>query len=205
MSIKTNFVAAIAFIGAVFGVTGQAQALFDPTVPGLTYTGLSYTAPYGADHRNQVESAIESTLIPGSNAAYVGRLNSALDQEVTGSGSPAFANSLDGMCLDAGCTTGSWSFNPGTSNFVIAFIEIAAGGNSYLFKLDDFALFGNWNTSGLNDVGKQQKTLSHMDFYAFANPASTAVPEPGVLLLLGVGLAGLAGIQLRRRGPTSPV
>jgi len=196
MSIKARFISAILGAGALLAAAGPAQALYDPTVPGLTYTGLSYSAPFGAAHRTSVETAIETSLLPGSNAYFVGRLDSALDQDETGLGSPVFANSLDGMCLDAECTAGTWSFDPGAANFLIAFVEISAGGNAYLFKLADFGLLGNWNTSGLNDPDKSLKELSHMDFYAVAG-TGTNVPEPGVLLLLTFGLTGLAAIRRR--------
>ncbi|MGE0667992.1 MAG: hypothetical protein AB7O49_15655 [Sphingomonadales bacterium] len=200
MFTKASILATLIAFGAVLS-SAPALALYDPSVPGLTYTGLAYSAPFGAAHRTAVEGAIETSLLPGADAYFVGRLNSTLDQGETGAGSPVFASSLDGMCLDAGCTTGTWSFDPDASNFVIAFLEISAGGNAYLFKLDEFGLLGNWNTGGLNDLGKALKEVSHMDFYAVAGSGSTRVPEPGILLVLAIGMTALAGIHVGRRRP----
>lgn len=57
-----------------------------------------------------------------------------------------------------------------------------------VFELADNTLTGTWSISG-------QQELTHARLYGFGTP--TAVPEPGSLVLLGLGLSILA--VLRRR------
>lgn len=117
---------------------------------------------------------------------------------MAGSGSTYFANSLDGMCLDTGCTSGSWSFNAGPTNYLIAFIEISTSGTARLYEVTNYALLGNWNTNALSIEPDPIHRLSHMDFYAVLGDGAN-VPEPGVLLLLAIGLVGVSAISRRRR------
>lgn len=202
MRLKSNlFAPAVAAVVLAFAAV-PAHATFDPgSVPGMEYTGLSYSAPYGATHRATVEGDIESTLAPGVNVSYVGRLNDVLNQNV--SGGAIFDDSLDGACLDSGCTEGTWSFAAGLSNLMIAFIEISAAGGSKLYQLSDFAVAGVWNTHDLLTGGNTIPGLSHMDFYAAVPNSGTGgspVPEPSTaaLLALGVGAAAFSA-RLRRR------
>ncbi|MEN3977043.1 PEP-CTERM sorting domain-containing protein [Emcibacter sp. SYSU 3D8] len=197
MTIKANLLAAIIGIGALLAAAAPASALYDPTIPGLQFTGLTYSAPYGGPHRATVESDIES-LISG-DAYFVGRVNNNMVQEVAGSGSPYFANSLDGLCIDTGCTSGTWSFDPGPSNFLIAFVEISTAGISRLYEVVDYALLGSWNTNALSIEPEPIHRVSHMDFYAVLAETAGSVPEPGVIVLLGLGVAGIAGARWRRR------
>jgi hypothetical protein len=108
------------------------------------------------------------------------------------------------MCLDTGCTSGSWSFSPGPTNYLIAFVEISMAGTARLYEVTNYALLGSWNTNALSIEPEPIRRLSHMDFYPVLGDGAN-VPEPGVLLLLAVGLVGVSAIRRRRRDtPPAP-
>jgi hypothetical protein len=91
-----------------------------------------------------------------------------------------------------GDQSGTWTFNPGTTGDVGAFVAIHAGNgqNDELFKIDLPGLSGTWGTLNGHD-------LSNFDL--FGTPAVTgAVPEPASLALLGTSLLGLAFIRRRK-------
>ncbi|KQP23368.1 PEP-CTERM sorting domain-containing protein [Pseudorhodoferax sp. Leaf267] len=58
-----------------------------------------------------------------------------------------------------------------------------------VFELADNTFTGTWSISG-------QQQLSHALLYGIGTP--TLVPEPGSLVLIGLGLAGLAAVARRR-------
>ncbi|EMS80580.1 putative PEP-CTERM-like protein [Desulfotignum phosphitoxidans DSM 13687] len=67
-----------------------------------------------------------------------------------------------------------------------------SGGGFELWYADGF-LDGVWDTSGLDN-----KDLSHISFWT-AKGNTNPVPEPATLALVGLGLAGIAGYQRKRR------
>ncbi|MBI1179447.1 MAG: PEP-CTERM sorting domain-containing protein [Alphaproteobacteria bacterium] len=210
VSMKANIFAALTG-AAILIASGSAQATYDPgSVPGLQYTGLTFSPPFGDSHRTDVENAIESTLAPGIDVQFAGRLEGIGSQTEAGS-DPAFADSLSATCTDGSasdCKAGSWTFDPGSSDFLISFVEISGGGMSKLYQVIDYSLVGLWNTYDLFNGGGQNPGLSHLDFYAVSSSdpsggGSTPVPEPAVLGLLALGAGALASIRRRDRRTAS--
>ena len=94
---------------------------------------------------------------------------------------------------DPGNLTGTWTLaNP----YELGFYSVK-GANEYAFYyVKPYQQSGNWSTAHLQVPGPSGNipTISHLSALA----ETKAVPEPSTLLLLGLGLIGVAGVGRRK-------
>ncbi|MCF8095220.1 MAG: PEP-CTERM sorting domain-containing protein [Desulfobacteraceae bacterium] len=95
--------------------------------------------------------------------------------------------------------SGTWEVSP--YNTAIDFYTVKAGNAFALYGLDPAESTGSWSTYHLwvESIGNEPLGISH--FSAF-NPTEK-VPEPAAMLLLGVGMVGIAGWtrgRLKKKG-----
>jgi PEP-CTERM motif len=190
MNIKALSVAAAVLVGAATATTFGSNASAT-TISGLTGPIQTYDPPFGDQHITDVITYLDS--LPGiSGVVYLGRLDSSGADVKLGGG-------LSGTGL--GGTSGTWTFNPGSTNYVVAFLEINAGSIGKLYDVDPDKNTGFWDTSDIT-VGGNHPALSHLDFYGLAagpgGGGTGDIPEPASLALLGAGLVGL-GLTRRRK------
>jgi hypothetical protein len=160
------------------------------TPAGLTGPIQTYHAPFGGSHVATVETYLNG-YFGVTDVTYLGRYTGASDTFAPESildGTGAFFTITGGST-----TSGTWSFNPGTTSYEIVAVEISTAGDADLYAVTPSGNSGFWNT---DDIGGQHN-LSHLDFYA--RVITHKAPEPVSLFLMGGGLAGLQMVRRKKR------
>lgn len=183
---------ALCILTAAFGAATSASAtpLVCPSgftcSGGTSGNGLTFLASWTANNQNPgtISSDVLSFLSAnGIDANYLGRAGT----------SGTFVDGDVVSVIGAGNLTGTWSFTPGATGDIAAYVALHAGGGQTdsLFSIDSPGLAGIWGTN--NGHG-----LSNFDLFGVSATTSN-VPEPMTLSLFCAGLVG-AGL-LRKRKP----
>jgi hypothetical protein len=80
----------------------------------------------------------------------------------------------------------------GYSSFIVGLKQATSWATYYFSPVNTTG--GTWSTSGWTFIGEPAGGLSHLSVYV----KGTAVPEPGTLALIGMGLLGLAASARRK-------
>lgn len=105
---------------------------------------------------------------------------------------PASSGSWMRLTFDSGNFTGTW-----TTDDPIEFYTVKASNQFALYWIDGGATQGFWSTEHLQNKGGKQPQISHLSTWNTLESSeipSNPVPEPGTMILLGIGILGLAGV-----------
>ena len=145
------------------------------------FTDADYSGYYlGTFSGNESESDLEGLIslylgVPFSGTYYKAEeSNSWTDGPLT-------------VVLNTGGLTGTWALSAPNQ---IGFYAVKGGTEYALYYVNPYQSSGTWSTEHLLNRGGNQPEISHLSAMA-----ETAVPEPMTLLLLGLGLVGLAGLR----------
>jgi hypothetical protein len=184
---RTAFVCFAMLIGAMTA-TSPACA----TIAGAGGPLDTYAAPVGGSHINDVESYLIDNF-GFTDLIYVGRFNgdgtglTNFNADLNGAGASLVVAGIPG-------TSGTWTFNQGSSTYEIVALDIFTASNGAIYKLDQASLSGFWNTDDIKGGGHN---LSHIDFYAVK--VRHRVPEPTSFFLMGGGVAGIRMVRRKKR------
>ncbi len=96
------------------------------------------------------------------------------------------------ISYDTGLLSGTWTLdNP----YEIGFYAVKGGPEFAFYFVSPYTDSGIWSTTHLLNLGGNIPEISHLSVLA---KKGTPVPEPGMVILLGIGLIGLAFYSRKR-------
>jgi hypothetical protein len=196
---KKKYLAGLATAVFFMGMTGMAQSI---SVTDMQLNGQDADAVALVLANNDNETLINALggSFEGNDWAFIAKDDPP--------GGPAGTGSLGGINFSIVSTTGqsgTWDLTWSGAGFPVSidFVVVLKGGSlnfaAFLFDNETLAAPGTnapddpWEITFLNNGGNIPN-LSHLSLYG-RDVVHQTIPEPTTMLLLGLGLVGLAGVR----------
>ena len=183
----------------------------------LMTTGIANATPIyipptqqGNDELAQVDAMLDNYLGSDVTTLYIGKLNVGTSGTTSPEGFAAPFENWSFEVTGLPGSAGTWTVTPGEVWSSPIFFSVKASNFWALYDSNLYDENGNvnllpsqtvsWNTAEI-PFNRHWKDLSHISFWTTDSGGGgvAPVPEPATMLLLGTGLAGLAGTRIRKR------
>jgi hypothetical protein len=187
-NVKVGLAITLSILCAALVFAGQAHALL--INPGMElYRGDEGDATGVTNNQNDIDAFLASAFEPDLVELYKNDLDDGESGPLLASYETTFSNTA----TDPSAASIEYMGGPYITD---AYLLVKDGRHSPYWYLFDLTAL-NWNGTDaleLSGFWLDQGAISHVALYGEA----VSVPEPATLLLLGVGLVGIAGVSRRK-------